>query len=94
MPVASRKQKQKQKQNTSFKCLRGKNLVRDCPLKKMHNLKFENYALFSGHAEDLSLEDSLSYSSEGLFQRGNGGARIYRSFCKNKKTKIKTNKKK
>ena len=54
----------------------------------MHNLKDENYVLFGGHAEDLSPGDSLSDTSEGLFQRGKRGARIYRSFCK-KKTKQK-----
>ena len=27
---------------------------------KMHNLKVENYDLFSGLSEDLSLKDSLS----------------------------------
>jgi len=32
----------------------------------MHNLKVENYDLFSGISEDLSPEDSLSDSSEGL----------------------------
>ena len=44
--------------------------------KKMHNLKVENYVLFSGHTEDWGQEDSLSDSSEGLFWRCNGGARI------------------
>ena len=50
----------------------------------MHNLKIENYVLFSRHTEDLSPRDSLSDSSEELFLRGKGRARIYRSFCKNK----------
>ena len=58
--------------------------------KKVCNLKVENYVLFSGHTEDLSLGDSLSSSSEGLFRRGKGGARIYRSFCKNKTKHDKT----
>ena len=50
--------------------------------------KGENYVLFGGLPEDLSLGYSLSDSSEGLLRRGKGGARIYRSFCKNnKKTK-------
>ena len=31
--------------------------------------------------EDFSPGGSLSGSSEGLLQRGKGGARIYRSFC-------------
>lgn len=53
----------------------------------MHNLRTENYALFGRLTEDLSLGDSLSNSSEGLLQRGEGGARIYRSFLKTK-TKI------
>ena len=51
----------------------------------MHNLKVENYVLFGGRTEDLSLEDSLSDSSEGLLWRGMGGARIYRSFSNNNK---------
>lgn len=34
-----------------------------------------------GINEDLSLGYSLSESTEGLFQRDKGGARIYR-FCK------------
>ena len=55
-------------------------------MKKMRNEKVENYALFGGLAEDLSPGDSLSDSSEGLFRRGKGGARIYRSFCKKTKT--------
>ena len=45
----------------------------------MHNLKVGNYVLFSGFSEDLSPEDSLSDHSEGLLQRGKGGAGIYRS---------------
>ena len=48
----------------------------------MHNLKAENYVSF----EDLSPRYSLSDSSQGLFQRVKGGARIYRSFAE-KKTK-------
>ena len=42
----------------------------------MHNLKVENYVLFGRQNEDLSLECSLSVSSEGRLQRGQGGARI------------------
>ena len=34
--------------------------------KKRHNLKVENYVLFSRFAEDLSLGSSLSDSSEEL----------------------------
>ena len=34
--------------------------------------------------EGLSLGDSLSDSSEGLFRRGKGGARVCRSFCQKK----------
>ena len=52
-----------------------------CQLKKMCSLKFENYVLFSGLTEDLSWGYSLSDSSKGLFQRGKGGARVYRTFC-------------
>ena len=51
---------------------------------KMHYLKVEDYVLFSGFTEDLSPGYSLSDSSEGLLQRGMGGARIYKSFWKNK----------
>ena len=49
--------------------------------KKKHNLKVENYVLFSRFSEDLSPEDSLSDCSEGLLRRGQGGTRIYRGFC-------------
>ena len=49
--------------------------------RKKHNLKVENYVLFSRVAEDLSPEGSLSDSSEGLLHRGKGGARLYRSFA-------------
>ena len=49
---------------------------------KLHYLKFENYVLFDGHTEDLSLGDRLSDSSKGLFQRGKGGVWIYRSSAK------------
>ena len=44
--------------------------------KKKHNLKVENYVLFGGLAKDLRLEGSLSDNSEGLLQRGEGGADI------------------
>ena len=47
----------------------------------MHDLKAENYVLFGGHIEDSSPVDTLSNHSEGLLQRGKGGASIYRSFC-------------
>ena len=57
----------------------------------MHNLKFENYVLFAELAEDLSLGDSLSESSEGQFWRGKGGARIHMSFC-NKNLVVRTSK--
>ena len=40
---------------------------------------------------DLDSEDSLSDSSEGLFWRGKGGARIYMSFC-NKNQIVRTSK--
>ena len=45
-------------------------------LEKMHDLKAENYVLFGGHTVD-----TLSDHSEGLLQRGKGGASIYKSFC-------------
>ena len=38
----------------------------DCQLKKMHNLKVENYGSLSRHTEDVSPEDSLSDHSEAL----------------------------
>ena len=34
---------------------------------KMCNLKVENYTLFGGHSEDLSLRHRFSDSSEGQF---------------------------
>ena len=58
----------------------------------MHNLKVENYVLFSRHAEDLSLRDSLLDSSEGLFQRGKGRARIYIGVFANQNQEKQTNK--
>ena len=48
-------------------------------LKKMPNLEVEDYVLLGRHTEELSSGDSLSESSEGLFWRGKGGTRIYRS---------------
>ena len=48
-----------------------------CQLKKTnkqtHNLKVENYVLFGGFTEDLSLGRSLSDGSEELLQRGERG---------------------
>ena len=58
-----------------------------CQLKELQNLKVENYVLFSGYTEDLSPGDSFSDNCEGLFWRGKGGARIYRSFCEKKPQK-------
>ena len=57
----------------------------------MHHLKVENYVLLDGLAEDLSPGGSLSDSSEGPLLRGEGGARIYRSFC-NKDRVVRTSK--
>ena len=57
----------------------------------MHNLKVENYVLFSGQTEDLSLGYSLSESSGGLLGRGEGGTRMHRSFC-NKEQVVRTSK--
>ena len=51
--------------------------------KEMHNLKVENYVLSGGLNEDLSPGYSLLDSSEGLFQRRNGGTKLYKSCCKN-----------
>ena len=59
-----------------------------CPLKELHNLKVENHVLFSRFSEDLSLEGSLSDSSERLLRRGKGGA-VYMSFC-NKNQAVRT----
>ena len=47
---------------------------------KNHNLKVENYILFIGYTENLSLGDSLSDHSEGLLLRGMGKARIHRNY--------------
>ena len=41
---------------------------------KTHNLKVENYVLF------VRLSEDFKKSSEGLFQRGKGGVRLYKSF--------------
>ena len=49
----------------------------------MHTLKVENYVLSGGLNEDLSPGYSLLDSSEGLFQRRNGGASLYKRCCKN-----------
>ena len=49
--------------------------------KNSHNLKVASYVLFRDLSEDYSPGDSLSESSEEMFQRGEGGATIYRSFC-------------
>ena len=48
--------------------------------KKSHNQKVESYLLFGDFPEYYSLRDSLSDSSEELFQTGKGGARIHTSF--------------
>ena len=53
----------------------------------MHNLKLRIMLVFSGLAEDLCLGDSLSDSSQGLCQRGQEGAGMYRN--SNKPTKPK-----
>jgi len=53
----------------------------------MHNLNVENYILFRTLLRTIAQEGSLSYSSEGLFQRGKGGARLYKSICCKKKKK-------
>ena len=53
----------------------------------MHTSKVENYVLSGGLNEDLSPGYSLLDSSEGLFQRRNGGARLYKSYCKNSNNK-------
>lgn len=51
------------------------------PTEETYNLKNENYVLFGGLAENLSPGDNLSGSSEGWLQRGEGGARMLRSFA-------------
>ena len=49
--------------------------------KKIHKLKVASYILFRELTEYYSLRNRLSDSPEILFQKGKGGARIYRSFC-------------
>ena len=51
----------------------------------MHNLKVENYVLFTALTEDYSLVHSLSDHPEGLSQRGKGGARIQEFLLKKMK---------
>ena len=46
---------------------------------KKHNLKVENYVLFSEQSEDISPGHSISDHSDRMLQRGQGGARIYRT---------------
>ena len=58
----------------------------------MHSLQVGNDVLVGRHTKDLSLEDSLSDSSEGLFLRAKGGTRIDRNFYKKKKQETKQNK--
>ena len=63
--------------------------------KKKHDLKVENYVLFGSLLRTIAWDDSLSGSFEGLFQRGKGGHRIYRSFsCLKKHEKQETRKNK
>ena len=57
--------------------------------RKTNNLKASGYGLFTNLSEDYSLGDSLSGSSEELFQRGKGRANIYRRFFWKKKKKKK-----
>ena len=64
----------------------------DCQLKKMHNLKVENYGSLSRHTEDVSPEDSLSDHSEALLWSGKGAARTNRNFPKKKKKTDETSK--
>ena len=45
--------------------------------KKKHNLKVENFSLFSKLVRDLNLESRLIDSSEGLFQTGGRSQHIY-----------------
>ena len=49
--------------------------------KKVHYLKVENYVSLGRISEDLNPEGSLSDRSEGVLQRGKGGAKMHRSFC-------------
>ena len=57
--------------------------------KKMHDLKVENYVLFSIQTQGLSLGDSLSESAKGPLRRRKEGARICRNFC-NKNQVVRT----
>jgi len=52
--------------------------------KKKHNLKL---CFIQDLTEDYGLEASFSAGFEGLFQRGKGRVRMYRSFGQEKKTK-------
>ena len=57
----------------------------------MHNLNLRIIFYSVDKTEDLSLGDSISDNSEKLLLGGDGGARIYRSFC-NKDQVVKTSK--
>ena len=46
----------------------------------------KSYVLSGRDTEELSLGDNISGISEGLFQKGDGGARIYGVFAKKKKS--------
>ena len=50
--------------------------------KKMHNLKVASHILFRDLTEDYILGDSLSDSSEELFQRSKGGLEYWGVFGK------------
>ena len=62
-----------------------------CQLKKMHNLKFENYVLFGRQNQGLKPGTQPLRELWGLLQRGEGRARICRSFC-NKDQVVRTSK--
>ena len=56
--------------------------ISKCLLKKnTHSFEVEDYLYSVDFMEDFSPRHCLSGSSEGLFQKNKGGARIYRSFC-------------
>ena len=56
--------------------------------KKIHSLNVKSYVLFGNLTEDYSLGDSLSDSSEELFQRDKRGASYNKSFNRHLKLMI------
>ena len=59
-------------------------VVKTVSWRKLHNLKVVSWVFFRD-LTDYNLGDNLSDTSEEVLQTGKGGARIYRSFCWEKK---------